>query len=203
MAEQRRCPMANQRRCSMAGQRPPQGRALLVLDVQDYFFDASSPAFLPGSGGILPQINGLVQHAVAAHWPIIVTTHHAPTDAGNLMSRKWRHHPQGSQSDPYFGLEMPPEAELLPKEYYSAFFRTNLADRLTGQGISTVVICGVMTHLCVDTTARHAFMLGFQPIIVEDACCSKTATYHLAAILALRHGVAEITSAEEIQSQRT
>jgi nicotinamidase-related amidase len=60
-----------------------------------------------------------------------------------------------------------------------------------------------MTHLCVDTTARHGFMLGFRPTIVEDACCSKNRAYHRAALLALEHGFADITTTAKLIGHAT
>ena len=59
--------------------------ALLVLDVQNYFFQESSPAYLDASPTILPNINALVEHASRAKWPVIVTTHHSPAGEQNLM----------------------------------------------------------------------------------------------------------------------
>jgi len=172
--------------------------ALLVLDVQNYFFLEDSPAYLTASAGILPKINRLVNQAVRAGWPVIFTSHHAPSGKGNLMVEKWRRLPRGEECSLYSGLSLPEHSERLRKEHYSAFMDTNLAETLRRQRTESVVICGVMTHLCVDTTARHAFMLGWRPIVVADACCSKTDLYHRAALLALRHGFAEITNAQEL-----
>ncbi len=173
--------------------------ALLVLDVQNYFFQQDSPAYLDASPTILPNINTLVAYASRAGWPTILTTHHAPSDKGNLMAQKWRHHPREEECELYGGLTASDHAAHLPKEYYSAFFRTNLEESLCQHGVTQVVVCGVMTHLCVDTTVRHAFLLGFKPIVVSDACCSKTLFYHWAALLALRHGFAEILCTDEIR----
>ncbi|MBI5570424.1 MAG: cysteine hydrolase [Desulfomonile tiedjei] len=173
--------------------------ALLVLDVQNYFFQQSSRAYLKASAEILPRINELADRADRAGWPVVFTTHHAPSGHGNLMEEKWWHLPKGEECALYSGLRVPETAELIPKEHYSAFLSTDLEDILRCREIERVVLCGVMTHLCVDTTARHAFMLGWKPIVLADACCSKTALYHWAALLALRHGFAEITTSKRLQ----
>ncbi len=174
--------------------------ALLVLDVQNYFFQEGSPAYLDASPPILPHINALVEHASRANWPVIFTTHHPPSDKGNLMAQKWRHLPRGEECALYEGLHAADHAEHMAKEHYSAFFRTNLEESLSRRGITRVVVCGVMTHLCVDTTVRHAFLLGFKPVVVADACCSKTHFFHWAALLALRHGFGEIMCTDEVRS---
>ena len=173
--------------------------ALLVLDVQNYFFQEGSRAYLKASPGIVPKINSLAAEAARAGWPIIFTSHHAPSEKGNLMEEWWRRLPRGEECALYPDLKVPEQAEHIPKEYYSAFLGTNIGDVLRESWIEQIVICGVMTHLCVDTTARHAFMLGWKPVVVADACCSKTALYHWAALLALRHGFAEITGTQQLR----
>jgi isochorismate hydrolase len=64
--------------------------------------------------------------------------------------------------------------------------------------VKNVVLCGVLTHLCVETTARHAFMLNFQPIIVSNACASESKEHHDAALLNLAHGFAYICETKTI-----
>jgi nicotinamidase-related amidase len=166
--------------------------ALMVIDVQNYFFQMDSPAYLKESPVILPRINGLVQVAEARGWPIVFTAHNGPSEPNNLMGKKWRHHPVGEQCSLYSGLTTPKGAYRLTKEYYSAFVKTSLEGTLRSRRVNKVIICGVMTHLCVDTTARHAFLLGFEPILVADACCSKNHLYHEGSLLALGHGFAQI-----------
>ncbi|MGE5377532.1 MAG: cysteine hydrolase family protein [Bacteroidota bacterium] len=59
----------------------------------------------------------------------------------------------------------------------NAFLNTNLLDLLRSWGIERVVICGMMTHMCVDATARAASDLGFQVIVAEDACATRDLTF--------------------------
>ena len=175
-----------------------QRTALLVLDVQNYFFDASSPAYLTASPNVLPRINELATHAIREQWVVVTTTHHAPSEPENLMAHKWRHHPQASESLLFPGLLVDQAPRRIAKEYYSAFFKTDLEYALRSEEVDRVVICGVMTHLCVDTTARHAFMLGFKPTVVADACCSKTDAYHSSALASLAHGFAHVCTTQDI-----
>lgn len=171
--------------------------ALLVIDVQDYFFRPDCGAFLEAAPKILPAINFMVRTAEALEWTIVATTHHAPTDPHNLMSVHWPRMPVGEECSLFEGLYRPRTLIHKPKEYYSAFFRTDVEDFLRGRSVTTVVICGVMTHLCVDTTARHAFMLGFKPIVVSDACCSKRQEYHDGSLSALAHGFGSVKTSNQ------
>ncbi|MEW5942191.1 MAG: cysteine hydrolase family protein, partial [Chloroflexota bacterium] len=66
---------------------------------------------------------------------------------------------------------------LVQKHYPNSFRETNLLELLKGWGIERVVITGMMTHMCVDATARAAADLGFQVIIAEDACATRDLKY--------------------------
>jgi nicotinamidase-related amidase len=66
---------------------------------------------------------------------------------------------------------------LVQKHYPNAFRETNLEGLLREWGIERVIVCGMMTHMCVDATARAAADLGFQLIVAEDACATRTLTY--------------------------
>jgi nicotinamidase-related amidase len=162
--------------------------ALMVIDCQNYFFDRASPAYLKASPKILPGINRLIALARDMKWPVIYTVHQAQARPGNLMAERWEHLPTGRESRLHPGVAVVPGAPKIVKEHFSAFFATGLEEYLRRQGITDLVVCGVMTHLCVDTTVRHGFMLGFRSIVISDACCSKNREYHQAALLALRHG---------------
>jgi len=173
--------------------------ALLVIDVQNYFFDGSSSGYLSDSRKIIPKINRLIKFARDKKWPIIYTSHTAPSKPGNLMAERWEHLPSGWEGELYNKLDIAPGSGKLKKEYFSAFFKTRL-DKLLKKGkIKHLIICGAMTHLCVDTTVRHGFMLGYQSIIVTDACCSKSKEYHHAALLALKHGFSQTCNLQEFR----
>jgi nicotinamidase-related amidase len=66
---------------------------------------------------------------------------------------------------------------LVLKHYPNSFRETNLLELLKGWGIKRVIITGMMTHMCVDATARAAADFGFQVIIVEDACATRDLKY--------------------------
>jgi nicotinamidase-related amidase len=62
---------------------------------------------------------------------------------------------------------------LVQKHYPNSFRETNLLDMLKEWRIERVVITGMMTHMCVDATARAAADFGFKVIIAEDACATR------------------------------
>jgi nicotinamidase-related amidase len=66
---------------------------------------------------------------------------------------------------------------IVYKHFPNSFRETNLLELLKGWGIERVIITGMMTHMCVDATARAAADLGFQVWIAEDACATRDLKY--------------------------
>ncbi len=66
---------------------------------------------------------------------------------------------------------------IVYKHYPNSFRETNLLEILREWGIERVVITGMMTHMCVDATARAAADLGFKVIVAEDACATRDLKY--------------------------
>jgi nicotinamidase-related amidase len=66
---------------------------------------------------------------------------------------------------------------IVYKHYPNSFRETNLLEMLRGWDVKRVVICGMMTHLCIDATARAAADLGFQVVIAADACATRVLTF--------------------------
>ncbi len=71
---------------------------------------------------------------------------------------------------------------LVQKHYPNSFRETNLLELLKGWGVQRVIIAGMMTHMCVDATARAAADLGFQVIVAADACATRDLKYGDTAI---------------------
>ena len=66
---------------------------------------------------------------------------------------------------------------IVYKHEPNAFLNTNLLELLRGWEIERLIITGMMTHMCVDATARAASDLGFQIILAEDACATRDLKY--------------------------
>lgn len=66
---------------------------------------------------------------------------------------------------------------IVYKHEPNSFLNTNLLELLKSWDVKRVVICGMMTHMCVDATARAASDLGFEVIVAEDACATRDLTY--------------------------
>jgi len=72
----------------------------------------------------------------------------------------------------------PQTGEAIIEKYFPNAFRdTDLLDVLKRSEVDEVVICGAMTHMCVDATTRAAFDLGFRCTVIEDACATRDLVY--------------------------
>lgn len=175
--------------------------ALLILDMQEYFLDPGSHAFIPSAPAILANINALATAFKQHGLPVIFTQHtNTPENAG-MMSKWWHHlitpdHPLVSITPQLDTVN----AEVLEKHQYDAFHQTDLEGRLLAKGITDLVICGVVAHLCCETTARAGFVHGFRIWFTIDATASYTAELHLSALRNLAHGFSVPVLSSEIIS---
>ena len=67
------------------------------------------------------------------------------------------------------------------KRQWGAFYGTDTELQLRRRGIDTIILCGISTNIGVESTARNARELGFNPVIAEDACSAASADQHRAA----------------------
>lgn len=66
---------------------------------------------------------------------------------------------------------------VIKKHFPNSFRDTILLAELQSSGIQEVVVCGAMSHMCIDTTVRAAFDLGFSCIVVADGCATRNLSY--------------------------
>jgi isochorismate hydrolase len=79
---------------------------------------------------------------------------------------------------------------LLVKSQYDAFYGTPLDEVLRQEGVKQLLICGVMTHLCCETTARSAFVRGYEVFFTVDGTATYNQDFHISSLLNLSHGFA-------------
>ena len=90
---------------------------------------------------------------------------------------------------------------VLEKEQYDAFFGTDLEDWLRERNVQQLVIGGVMTHLCCETTARSAFIRGFEVFFLIDGTATYTLEFHRSSLLTLSHGFAHPMRVQEVDKR--
>jgi isochorismate hydrolase len=173
--------------------------ALIVLDMQEFFLNEKSHAFIPSSPSIIPNIKNLVENFHNKKRPVIFTKHiNTPANAG-MMGDWWKDilTPKNEYSDLSKKLEAK-NSIIIEKTQYDAFYNTDLETVLRQKKIEQVVITGVMTHLCCETTARSAFTRSFQSFLVIDATATYNESFHRASTLNLAHGFSKLVLAEDL-----
>lgn len=169
----------------------PEKAILLVLDMQKYFLREDSHAFIPSALAILPGIMKLIDAFSKANRPVVVTRHvNTPKNAG-MMSKWWRDliNLQSAHSQLADKLNLG-NIISIEKSQYDAFLHTSLEEILNQHQVRQVVITGVMTHLCCESTARSAFMRGFEVFFTVDGTATYNEELHRASLLTLSHGFA-------------
>lgn len=182
-----------------------EASALLVIDMQRFFLDPASPSFTCGGMAIIPGLKRLVTAFRQASRPVIFTRHvHHPDDLDSGIMGWW-----------WVGkcLEGSPESEVHPelaplpgektvfKHRYSAFYNTDLETVLRCLKVEDLVISGIMTNMCCESTARDAYFRDYRVFFLADGTGSVTEEMQLASLLNLGFGFAYVTTTEAVEAE--
>lgn len=169
--------------------KPDSGRiALLVVDMQRYFLDPAEHAFVPSAPVILPNVLKIMQACHAMKMPVILTRHLNNKDNAGMMGIRW--HELINEKDPRSNILEDIAAmggKVLKKSQFDAFYETDLEQQLLHAGVKQLIITGLMTNLCCESTARSAFVKGFDVVMPVDATAAYNYEFHLATFLNLAY----------------
>ena len=175
--------------------------ALLVTDMQEFFLDPCSPAYMPQAKSALANAGRLTEAFRRAGRPVLFTAHahEDPAADGGLMTLWWRNVCLAGTPQARVSPQLAPlEGEVLMKCRYSAFTNPELRERLKALGVDSLVVAGLKTNLCVESTARAAFDLGFRCIAAGDAMAARTAELHASALASMADGFAMVRTTDEV-----
>jgi ureidoacrylate peracid hydrolase len=181
----------------------PQHTALLVIDMQNDFCAV---------GGYLQRERGYNVDFAAAVADRIATAVEAAREAGVLVvwvrsvydfkhlaaphivkRREEGCCMEGSWGADFFRLEPRPDEPTVAKHHYSAFAGTPLDGLLRKNGIHTLVMTGVATNVCVDSTLRDGFFAGYYIVLLEDCVGSNSAAGHAGTLATVRNNIGTVT----------
>jgi len=97
---------------------------------------------------------------------------------------------EGSRGADFIGPQPRDGEAIFSKTHFSAFARTGLADQLHAKGVDTLVLAGLTTECCVQSSAWDAFERDFHIFIVEDACAAYQEAFHQPILKALQASAA-------------
>lgn len=167
----------------------PKKSALIVIDMQNYFCNENSHAFIPSSTAIIPNIKSLIDKYKSKNLPIIFTKHVNNEQNAGMMNKWWKDtiFSENNTSEIISGLNTQ-NAYLIEKTQYDSFYNTELESFLIKNKVHQLLITGVMTHLCCESTARSAFVRGFETFLAIDATATYNINFHLSSMINLSHG---------------
>ena len=138
--------------------------ALLVIDVQNDYFPGGT-CELYQAYEAEDRIKSLIKESRTLQRPIIYIQHINPPDETFFL--------EGT-----YGCEISErikpllDDKVIVKYYPNSFLETELDSYLKEKGIKKLIVCGMMTHMCVDTTVRAAMDYGYEVDLVADACAT-------------------------------
>jgi ureidoacrylate peracid hydrolase len=189
----------------------PQHTALMIIDVQNDFCHENGFKALKGSDvtkaqATIPVIEKIIDKARSLSVPIVFvyTTHSADSS-----SKAWLSRPQASTKSDLvregtWGAEFyrlsPQEGDIIiEKHSYCAFMKTNLEENLIRMGIKSLIIAGVATNLCVESTARNGFMLDYNITLVKDGCAGYFSDLEAATYTNIQNNFGMVLESKEIE----
>ncbi|MFE6138788.1 cysteine hydrolase family protein [Bacillus sp. NPDC057893] len=152
--------------------------ALLLVDIQnDYFPNGKMELRNPVEAS--EYADQLLQHFRVNNEPIFHIQHVAIKDSATFFL------PNTEGVHIHENVRPLREETVILKHYPNSFRETNLLEQLQRLDIEHVVICGMMTHMCIDATVRAAFDFGFRCTVIHDACATKNLSFKNATIPAV------------------
>ena len=156
--------------------------ALLIIDVQQGLCEGEDAAF--ESAQVIARINTVSDKARAAGAPVIFIQHESAAGYLEFDTPAWQ------LAD---GLHVEPADLKLRKTTPDSFLRTELENILKQHGITRLILCGMHTEFCVDTTTRRALALGYPVVLISDGHTS-AGNAHLSAAQVIAHHNATLTN---------
>ena len=173
---------------------PDQDQAAVILiDLQEYFRGIIDP--------ILDNIVRLISVIREKNIPLFFTQHgHDPKSDHGMLGQWWADLIFEGSDDARLipELRIINEDHIIPKNTYSAFHKTDLEDKLRELKVRDLVIGGVMTNLCCETTARDAFVRNFRVFFLADGTSTISEDFHLATLKNLAYGFATLLSCDRL-----
>jgi nicotinamidase-related amidase len=174
--------------------------ALVVIDIQGFYFEGGSLP-LTGSVEAARQAKRVLEAFRARRLPI-VHIRHIPKSVkivdGEPADAQYRIRPEVAPA---------PGEKVIGKQYANSFRETDLLDHLRATGIKRLVIVGMQTHMCVEAASRAAADLGFEVVVLHDACATRPLKFgertvpaemvHATALAAIQGSYGKVVSVDE------
>lgn len=188
--------------------------ALLVIDVQNDFaapggfFHQVGADVAPFQSGVIPNINRLIDSARRAGVTVIfIKSHYDPQYLSAPMrernARLGMTMPRciaGSWGAELCGVAQAEGEPIVVKHRYSAILGSNLREVLKDRGIQSLLLTGIATDTCVESTGRDAYFLDYYVTLVADCCGAASAEDHNATLPRFNRDYGPVVNASEVMA---
>ncbi|OGQ52101.1 MAG: hypothetical protein A3I10_07390 [Deltaproteobacteria bacterium RIFCSPLOWO2_02_FULL_57_26] len=191
----------------------PRWACLLVVDVQNDFVHPKGSAGQRGEDlseavAMVPRLVRFIAEARSMSLPVVYvrTTHSEWTDTPSWVYRKSQQKAlatcrEGSWGAEFYeGISPLPEERVVIKHRYSAFINTDLNTVLKAKGTQSVLVTGVATNVCVETTARDAYTFDYYVTLIEDCSAAYDGTLHANTLENIRRHFGLVASSDEVMA---
>jgi len=175
--------------------------ALVVIDIQNDYFPGGAME-LDGAEAAGAKAGSALVHFRKNGLPVIHVKHLSTRPGATFFL-------PGTRGAEIHALVQPAAGEaVIEKNFPNSFRGTALEKHLKDSGVKNLVVAGMMTHMCVDASVRHAADLGYKVTLLADACATRAQSYggetvparqvHAAFLAALNGFYAKVVNTHEL-----
>lgn len=179
----------------------PASAALIVVDMINEFCKPGGRMVLPGYETLIPSQRALIDAARAAGMPVIyvVDSHRRNMRQDREFLKRTPHGEENTWATQVVDEIAPTQDDIVVvKHRYSAFFQTDLDLVLRDMRIDQVLVCGVVTNICVRSTVHDAFFKGYDVVVPFDACAATSVREQDSSLYDIATHFGTVASAAEV-----
>ena len=190
-----------------------QRTALVVVDMQNYFMHESQQAGCPMGQTVVDNVNRLADTVRRTGGLVIWIQNLAPADTDVSWKSAYERYTKDKSDlrvesmtpgawpfELWPTLDVRDEDRRVVKRRYSAFIQgsSDIELVLKDNGITTVLVCGVATNVCCESTARDAMMLNYRTLMVSDGCATSDDSLHANSLEAFYLHFGDVQATDEV-----
>ncbi|MBM3529969.1 MAG: cysteine hydrolase [Alphaproteobacteria bacterium] len=205
--------MTDEMRAMLARNVAPDQAAVVVIDVQNDFcakggyYDKTGADISAGAAAV-ERLVPFIDAARSAGVRVIYARNHydpvyiSETQKARLRRVGWDipYCRQGTWGADFYRVQPRPDEIVVTKHRFDAFYGTDLEIVLRANKVRTLIMTGVATNVCVESTLRSAFFRDFEVVVIDDCCAARTAKQHEATLDNVRQFFGMVAQADEVEA---
>ena len=187
--------------------------ALVIVDMQNFYMKEGASSYCPHAQAIVPNVNRLADAMRRFGGPVIWlrnvtnseafktwTRHYDRMSETRIGIRKRELAKDGEGFQFWHEMDVRDTDRKVEKTRYSAFIpgASNIERVLGEYSADTLIICGVATNVCVESTARDSMMMNYRTLIVEDACAANSVNAHETSLNSLYLNFGDVQTTDQV-----